>query len=224
MPNAFRWLLGALFGGALGALIWSLAEAFLHVHLHWMALGVGALAGLGAASAADSRRQWSAGVAAALGFAIALFGARLTENYRESQREERLAIEAWEKESLDETQRIGLVARTIAEERAARGETYEPPAEVANPTGSPREWYPDELWLEAEARRQAMSPEQIEALLAAPRAEFFAQVHSPGRELVLDAVADWRSLDGLWAAGGLALAIVLGVYGGATAQTPEPPH
>jgi hypothetical protein len=222
MPNAFRWLLGALFGGALGAAIWSLAEAYLHVHLHWMALGVGALAGLGAASAADSRRQWSAGVAAALGFAIALFGARVYESYRESEREEVLAIVAWEKEALDETQRTGLVARVIAEERDARGQTYEAPSAIADPTGSPREWYPDELWLEAEARRQSMTPEQLEALLAPSRAEFLAQIQLPARELVLDAMTHWTRMTALWAGGGLALAVLLGVFGGATTHKPEP--
>jgi hypothetical protein len=156
-------VVGSAVGGAIGAAIWAAIAYFAHFEIGYIAVGVGALAGVGMAIGAGSNRGFVAGVIAA-GIALASVAAGKYAAVHFEMKDHTGKLH--ETLTLDESDYKLFFADQLVEEYVGankeltwrNGKTRDEAHELGD--------YPANLCKDLEARWKAMTPEKREAYCA----------------------------------------------------------
>ena len=158
--DALKGLIGGLIGGFVGAMIWALIAYFLHVEIGWIAIGVGALVGIGVTMA------WSDGGVGpgVMAMGVTLFaivaGKFVAVHFVAQDQLAKMALESAEGLVRQKAFMISEIADEIAEDREAAGEKINWPV---NPGDRWEDGYPADIWSEASDRWNALTADERDA-------------------------------------------------------------
>jgi len=172
MSGLIRWSIAAAIGGLVGASAWAGITYFTGYEIGWIAWGVGfvvrAAVRMSATSTSEVSTGFGPGAVAAVGALLAL----LVGKYA--------AVHLLVSKEMDNTPEMTMTAEDmvesladeIVEAREAEGKPIDWPAEQSGEYPTQESDYPPELWAEAKAKWDAVSPAEQQQRIATKQAEF----------------------------------------------------
>lgn len=171
---------GALVCGAIGAGVWYALAMNTHREFGWIAWGVGALTGFGAAVGARSHVGAMTGlIAAAISAGAVMAGKYMVVENIVGQIEHTTARQV----VASEEHAIGLIARDVAKENEAAGKNYQWPEDVKRDEAMLEEDFPPQIWTEAKAKFDALDEDQKSQRVDAATAMIKNELHGVMNEV-----------------------------------------
>jgi hypothetical protein len=214
-PMAWAFsVVGAVIGGAIGAVVWAAVAYGLHREISWIAMGVGLVTGFGAALPAGKR----AGAVTGLIAAVVALGAIVAGKYVATSM---IVDDLMNKElrtvarhQIDDGDMLTHLARDIAKEQTDQGKPLTWPDGVDPKTAAGEEEFPAPVWKEAKASFAAMSASDKDQLQAHLQAKFNQDMKGMVEQIKAEGFSESFSLfDILWF--GLALVFAFSAGSGA---------
>lgn len=147
--NMLKWIIGGAFGGVIGAIIWALVVHSTGWEIGWIAIGVGALVGLGVRAAAKEDADVASGVTAIVVACAAIVGGKYLTVH--------LAVEKHVSSPVYTDEYLtSCLADEIVAEREDAGEEVRWPegADLENPIAEKD--FPPQIWAMAHTRWEGM--------------------------------------------------------------------
>ena len=166
--SGFKWLIGGLVGGAIGAAIWVAVGYGTGYELGWIAWVVGLMVAAGVRVAAGEHEVGPGpGFVAAVTAVVVVVAAKFIVVHLLVAN----AFSEMPEVQVTDEDMTAAYATQLAEEIEAGGGTVAWPPTAQNEDAPARTRFPQDLWAKAQAKWQAVPPDQKEAERAAKKEE-----------------------------------------------------
>ncbi len=187
-------IVGASVGGLIGAGVWAFIVYQFQVESGWIAWGIGALVGVGAAMGARGYAGATTGIAAAVIALLAVFGGRyaaismIAEDVTRRSHGQLITI--------TEEDMISFSARDVAKEMSAAGKNFQWPEGVEQEHERGEEEFPPQVWAEAKKRWEAIDPAEREKKTAQRQSQMNARTKEAIKSIGF--MSSFSLIDLLW--------------------------
>ncbi len=209
--NPIMWAVGGCIGGAIGAAIWIAVVVSLERQIGYVALGVGALTGLGVAAVARSRAGTFSGIMAAVIALVALGVGKYGVVSVIVDREVAAVNTQLANKQFTDENAMSMIADELCKSEEAKGVKLVWPNGMSIDDAVGPADYPPGIWTKAAAQWNAATPtwqeEYKAAQLTTIKAEFAAGIGEAKDEIFR---SSFRPFDVLWAFLALGAAFKIG--------------
>jgi hypothetical protein len=158
MSGLIRWSIAAAIGGLVGASAWAGITYFTGYEIGWIAWGVGFVVGAAVRMSASSTTEVSTGFGPGTVAAVGALLALLVGKYAAVHLLVNKEMDNTSEMTMTSDDMVEALADEIVEARESEGKSIDWPAQQSGEFPSQESDYPPELWAEARAKWDAVSP------------------------------------------------------------------